>query len=64
MNRKHRKVMTISVVLLWIFTAISVGLVPLQRDFDWSSFGTPGVMLAVALTMTIVWWALKDDITD
>ena len=48
MNRKERKVMTISVVLLWVFTVVSVVLVPLQRDFDWTSFGPPGVMLAVA----------------
>ena len=64
MKRKERKVMTISVVLLWVFTVVSVGLVPLQRDFDWTSFGQPGVMLAVALTMTIVWWSSKDDKTD
>ena len=64
MNRKQRKIMTISMVVLWISTVVSVGLVPLQRDFDWSSFGPPGVMLAVALSMTIAWWSSKDDKTD
>ena len=64
MKRKQRKIMTISVVVLWVSAAISVGLVPLQRDFDWSSFSYPVVIVAAALAITIAWWSSKDDKTD
>ena len=65
MNRKDRKVLTISVVLLWIFTVVSAGLALWKGDFDWISIGSPGLMLVVALVMTVAWWwSSKDDKTD
>ena len=54
----------IVLAVLWVSAVISVGLVPLQRDFDWSSFVSPGVIVAAALAITVAWWSSKDDKTD
>ena len=59
-----RKYWLIVLAVIWVSAVISVGLVPLQRDFDWSSFVSPGVMVAAALVITIAWWSSKDDKTD
>ena len=59
-----RKYWLIVLAVLWVSAAISVGLVPLQRDFDWSSFASPGITVAAALTITVAWWLSKDDKTD
>ena len=67
MNRKYRKVMTISVVVLWAAAVVAVmnaALIVWHRGFDWASIGAPGLILAVALVMTVAWWSLKDDKTD
>ena len=67
MNRRDRKIMTISVVVLWVATAVAVvnaAVVAWHRDFDWSSLGAPGLLLAVALVITVAWWSPKDDRTD
>ena len=59
-----RKYWLIVLAVLWVSAVISVGLVPFQRDFDWSSFVSPGVIVAAALVITVVWWSSKDDRTD
>ena len=37
-NNVSAKYWLIALAVLWVSAVISVGLVPLQRDFDWSSF--------------------------
>ena len=59
-----RKCWLIVLAVLWVSVVVSVGLVPLQRDFDWSSLVTPGIMVVVALVITLAWWMSKDDKTD
>ena len=59
-----RKYWLITLVVLWVGAVISVGLVPWQRDFDWSSFASPGLILVGALVITVAWWKSKDDKTD
>ena len=67
MNRRDRKIMTISVVVLWVATVVAVvnaALIAWHRDFDWSSTGAPSLILAVALVITVAWWSSKDDRRD
>ena len=59
-----RKYWLIVLVVLWVAAVTSAGLVPWQRDFDWSSFVAPGLMLVVALVITVAWWSSKDDKTN
>ena len=59
-----RKYWLIVLVVLWVSVVVNAGLVLWQRDFDWSSFASPGLMLVVALVITVAWWSSKDDRTD
>ena len=59
-----RKYWLIVLAVMWVGAVTSAGLVPLQRDFDWSSFASPGLMLVVALVITVAWWSSKDDKAD
>ena len=63
-----RKYWLITLAVLWVGTVVAVvativGLLRL-REFDWSSFVSPGVMVVVALVIAVAWWLSKDDKTD
>ena len=63
-----RKYWPFVLLLLWVSTVVAVvvtivGLLRL-REFDWSSFVSPGVMVVMALVITLAWWMSKDDKTD
>ena len=60
-----RKYWLIVLVVLWVavlvdIVATVVGLLR-QQDFDWSSFVSLGVVVVVALVITLAWWMLKAD---
>ena len=64
MKRKYWPI----VVFMWVATVVAVvativGLLRL-REFDWSSFVSPSLMVVVALVITLAWWMSKDDKTD
>ncbi len=65
MNRKH---WLIAMVLFWIAAVLNAFTMLWQwlwhRDFDWPSFLVFGLTLVAALSMTGVWWKLKDAKTD
>ena len=63
-----REYWLIVLVVLWVAVVVDVvatvvGLLR-QQTFDWSSFVSPGVIVVVALVITLAWWMSKDDKTD
>ena len=63
-----RRYWLIVLVVLWVaavVNAVAIAVAMLRhRDFDWSSFVSAGLMLIVALVITVAWWSSKDDKTD
>ena len=58
-----RKIWLIAVLLFWVaVVANAVGA--WRQDFDSLSLSSFGLMLVLALSMTVIWWALKHAKTD
>ena len=57
-----RKIWLIAVVLFWV-AVVANGVGAWRQEFDWPSLSSFGLMLVLALTMTVIWLALKHDKT-